>query len=235
MAPPEIVSTEKWLEARKALLAKEKAFTRARDELSAERRGMPWVAVRKDYDFDTIQGRRSLADLFDGKGQLIVYHFMLGPEWQRPCKSCSFWADGYARLHPHLAARDVTLLTVSRAPLAKLEETKKRFGWTFPWASSLGSDFNYEFGVSFKPEDARSGNALYNYERRSFPAEEAPGISVFAKDDAGTVFHTYSTFARGLDMLNPAYHLLDLVPRGRDEAGLPHPMEWVRLRDEYGR
>ncbi|MBI3433635.1 MAG: DUF899 domain-containing protein [Proteobacteria bacterium] len=233
MPSANIVAREAWLVARKELLAKEKAFTRARDGLAAERRKMPWVKLDKDYAFDTPDGRRALRDLFAGRGQLVIYHFMYGPDWKQGCKSCSFWADNFERIVPHLGARDVTLVAVSRAPLAMIAAFKARMGWTFPWVSSQGSDFNHDFGVSFDPMQQPCGDVTFNYERQPFPSEEAPGVSVFATDAAGAVFHTYSTYARGLDMLNTAYHYLDLVPRGRDEERLASPMQWVRLRDEY--
>jgi predicted dithiol-disulfide oxidoreductase (DUF899 family) len=231
MASPRIVSPDQWLAARKTLLAKEKAFTRARDALSAERREMPWVKIEKPYSFDTGKGRKTLAELFEGRSQLLVYHFMFAPEWKEGCKSCSFWADNYNGVDIHLAHRDVTLMAISAAPLATLEMYKKRMGWTFTWASSAGSDFNADFHVSFTPDQLKSGKVDYNYEIRGFPETEAPGISVFAKDAAGAVYHTYSTYARGLDMLNGAYHLLDLTPKGRDEGG--RNMFWLRRRDQY--
>jgi predicted dithiol-disulfide oxidoreductase (DUF899 family) len=226
-----MVSQAEWLEARKALLAKEKAFNRARDALTAERQALPWVKVEKPYVFETAKGTASLADLFDGRSQLLIYHFMYGPDWTEGCKSCSFWADNYNGIDIHLAHRDVTLMAVSRAPLATLEAYKKRMGWTFAWASSLGSDFNADFQVSFDPARPKGDPVYYNYETRGFPMSEAPGISVFVKDAGGAVYHTYSTYARGLDMLNGAYHMLDLVPKGRDEGG--RGMAWLRHRDRY--
>jgi predicted dithiol-disulfide oxidoreductase (DUF899 family) len=232
MPQPKIVSREEWLAARKALLAREKEFTRARDALSAERRALPWVKVEKTYMFDGPDGRESLSGLFAGRSQLLAYHFMYGPGWEEGCKSCSFWADNYNGIDIHLAHRDVTLVAASRAPLAALEAYKKRMGWSFKWVSSLGSDFNADYHVSFTPEQ-QAGPVDYNYEMRTFPSEEAPGVSVFAKDEAGAVYHTYSTYARGLDMLNGAYHLLDLVPKGRDEQNLPYGMAWLRHRDRY--
>jgi predicted dithiol-disulfide oxidoreductase (DUF899 family) len=227
----QVVSPEEWLAARKALLAKEKAFTRLRDQLSAERRTLPWVEVDKAYVFDGADGKETLADLFAGHSQLLVYHFMFGPDWNEGCPSCSFWADNYNGIVVHLAHRDVALVAISRAPLEKLEAYKRRLGWSFKWVSSLGNDFNRDYHVSFTPEEQKT--AVYNYEARGFGSSEAPGVSVFAKDDAGNIFHTYSCYARGLDMLNGAYHLLDLVPKGRDEAGLSHPMAWVRRHDKY--
>lgn len=228
-----IVSREEWLEARKEHLAREKAFTRQRDELSRERRALPWVRVEKDYVFQGPNGPESLGDLFDGRGQLLVQHFMYGPDWEEGCPSCSFWADGYDGFIVHLAQRDVTMVAVSRAPLDKLDAYKRRMGWRFTWVSSLGSDFNRDFQVSFSPEEMASGEMTYNYETRGFPADEAPGVSVFARNEAGEIFHTYSCYARGLDMLNGAYHYLDLVPKGRDEDDLPHSMAWVRRHDQY--
>ena len=233
MAHTKIVSQEEWLAARKSLLAKEKEFTRLRDQLSAERRALPWVRLDKDYVFDTPGGKESLSDLFAGRSQLIVYHFMFQSDWNDGCKSCSFWADNFNGIDVHLAHRDVTLLAVSRALLDQLEAFRKRMGWGFKWVSSSGNDFNRDFHVSFKPEEISKGDVYYNYGMQKFPVEEAPGISVFCKDAAGSVFHTYSCYARGLDMLNGAYHYLDLSPKGRDEAGLPYTMAWLRLRDRY--
>jgi predicted dithiol-disulfide oxidoreductase (DUF899 family) len=225
-----VVSRDEWLSARKALLAKEKAFTRQRDELSAERRELPWVRVEKAYAFDGPQGKETLADLFEGRSQLLVYHFMFGPDWQEGCPSCSFWADNYNGIVAHLNHRDVTLAAISRAPLERLEQYKKRMGWSFKWVSSYGTDFNHDFHVSFTPEE--KATAYYNYQARGFSSEEAPGISIFAKNASGSVFHTYSCYSRGLDMLNGAYHLLDLTSKGRDEEP-GHPMSWVRRHDRY--
>jgi len=228
-----IVSREQWIEARRALMTREKELTRAREALSEARRELPWVRVDKDYVFDGAEGRMHLADLFRGRSQLIVQHFMFAPAWDEGCKSCSFWADGYDRMIPHLAARDTTLVAVSRAPLAKLIAFKQRMGWTFDWLSSAASDFNYDYAVSFTAEQIRSGAKTYNFGTSGFGTEEAPGISVFYRNEAGEIFHTYSCFARGLDMMNAAYHYLDLTPLGRHEEGLPYPMDWVRLRDRY--
>ena len=227
----QVVSREEWLAARKALLAKEKAFTRERDQLSRERRALPWVKVDKAYVFHGPNGKETLSDLFAGNGQLLVYHFMFGPDWNEGCPSCSFWADNYNGIVEHLKHRDVTLVAISRAPLEKLAAYKRRMGWSFKWVSSLGNDFNHDYHVSFTPEEQK--NAVYNYTAQGFGTSEAPGISVFAKDEAGHIFHTYSCYARGLDMLNGAYHLLDLVPKGRDEDGLSYPMAWVRRHDQY--
>ena len=233
MQPHKIVSREEWIEARKALLAREKDFTHARDRLSEERRALPWVKVEKPYMFESAAGTKTLAGLFKGRPQLVVQHFMFAPEWHEGCKSCSFWADGFERMIPHLAARDTTLVAVSRAPVAKLEAFKTRMGWTFDWVSSAPSDFNFDYAVSFTPDQVKSGANIYNFGTSGFGVEEAPGISVFCRDEAGDIFHTYSCFARGLDMMKAAYHYLDLTPLGRHEDGLPYPMDWVRLRDQY--
>jgi predicted dithiol-disulfide oxidoreductase (DUF899 family) len=233
MQPHQIVSRQEWIEARKAHLAHEKELTRARERLSEERRALPWVKVDKPYLFDAADGRKTLADLFKGKNQLVVQHFMFAPDWNEGCKSCSFWADGFERMVPHLAARDTTLVAVSRAPLPKLLAFRNRMGWTFDWVSSAASDFNYDYAVSFTPDDLKSGNRIYNFGTTDFSIEEAPGISVFYRNEAGDIFHTYSCFSRGLDMMNAAYHYLDLTPLGRHEEGLPYPMDWVRLRDQY--
>ena len=228
------VSREEWLVARKALLEEEKRFTRARDALAAKRRELPWVRIEKAYVFEGPRGKAALADLFDGAGQLVVYHFMYPPEWKAGCKSCSFWADSFNGIRDHLRQRDVTMVAVAAAPLPQIEAFRRRMGWSFPWFSSAGSDFNHDFGVSFTEAERQSGAKLYNFGTQSFGGPEAPGLSVFAKDGSGAVFHTYSCYARGLDTLNAAYQFLDLVPKGRDEDGLGYPMEWVRLRDEYG-
>lgn len=229
-----IVSREEWVEVRKKLLAKEKEFTRLRDRLSAERRELPWVRVDKDYVFDGPAGKESLAQLFEGRSQLVVYHFMFGPDWDVGCKSCSFWADNFNGIVAHLNQRDVTLVAISRAPLTTLQAFARRLGWSFKWLSSLGCDFNFDYQVSFTPEALAKGEVIYNYAKSAMSMSELPGISVFFKDPRGGIFHTYSCYARGLDMLNTAYHYLDLVPKGRDEAGLPYPMSWVRHRDQYG-
>jgi len=233
MQPHRIVSREEWIEARKALMAREKEFTRARDRLSEERRALPWVRVDTSYVFDGPGGKRTLADLFGGRSQLVVQHFMFAPDWNEGCKSCSFWADQFDHMIPHLAARDTTLVAVSRAALQKLDAFKARMGWTFDWFSSAASDFNHDYAVSFRPDEIRSGAKVYNFGTSSFGGEEAPGISVFYRDQAGVIFHTYSCFARGLDMMNAAYHYLDLTPLGRHEEGLSYPMAWLRLRDQY--
>lgn len=229
-----IVSHEEWITARKELLKKEKEATRLLDQLSAERRKLPWVKVDKKYVFDTPGGKTTLADLFAGRSQLVIYHFMFGPDWQEGCPSCSFVSDHFDGTLPHLAARDVTLAVVSHAPLAKIEAFKKRMGWRFKWVSSHGGDFNADFHVSFTKEDLAKGKVYYNYTMQEFPSAEAPGLSVFYKNAAGDVFHTYSTYGRGLDMLMGTYRILDLAPKGRDEDNLEFSMEWVRYHDRYG-
>jgi predicted dithiol-disulfide oxidoreductase (DUF899 family) len=230
---PNVVSHVEWLAARSEFLTKEKEFTRLRDELSRQRRTLPWEKVEERYEFDSTKGKVTLADLFDGRSQLIVYHFMFGPGWQEGCPSCSYVADHFDGSIMHLANRDTTLAAVSRAPLAEIEAFKKRMGWKFQWVSSFGSDFNFDYHVSFTPEEKASGKVEYNYTKGEFPSEEAPGASVFAKDAAGEVFHTYSSYARGLDILVGTYNFLDLVPKGRDEDGLAFSMSWVRHHDRY--
>jgi predicted dithiol-disulfide oxidoreductase (DUF899 family) len=228
-----VVSRDDWLAARRQLLNQEKEFTRRRDELSAERRELPWVRVDKDYVFDTPDGKATLGDLFDGRSQLMVYHFMFGPDWEQGCPSCSFVSDHIDGANWHLPHRDVTLLAVSRAPLAQIEAFKQRMGWRFKWVSSYGSDFNYDFHVSFTKEELAKGKVDYNYDMVE-GYDELPGLSVFYKDENGDVFHTYSAYARGLDMLIGAYNYLDLAPKGRDEAALPWTMAWVRHHERYG-
>ncbi len=229
----QIVSQEEWLARRKKLLSQEKEFTRLRDQLSAERRELPWVKVDKQYVFDGPDGKETLADLFDGRSQLIVYHFMFGPGWEQGCPSCSFVSDHIDGANWHLPQRDVTLLAVSRAPLPEIEAFKQRMGWGFKWVSSYGNDFNHDYHVSFTPDEMARGEVYYNYGMEQFPSEEAPGVSVFYKDPSGAIFHTYSAYARGLDMLVGAYNYLDLAPKGRDEADLPWTMAWVRHHDRY--
>lgn len=230
-----VVSQDEWIEARKLLIAKEKQFTRLRDELSRERRDLPWERVDKRYAFEGPDGKETLAELFAGRGQLVVYHFMFDPSWEAGCKSCSFWADNFNGIIVHLNHRDVTMVAISRAPLGKIEAFKKRMGWSFKWLSSASTDFNYDYHVSFTPEERAEGEVYYNYAARKISDPERPGISVFYKDAGGTVFHTYSCYERGLDMMNAAYHYLDLVPKGRDEAGLSFTQAWVRHHDNYDR
>ena len=230
---PKVVSEAEWLAARKDLLAKEKEFTRQRDALSSERRKMPWVKVEKNYVFDAADGKKTLGDLFGGKSQLIVYHFMFGPGWEEGCPSCSLLADHFDGSVVHLAHRDVTFVVVSRAPLPHIDAFKKRMGWHFPWVSSYGSEFNPDYHVSVTKDETAKGKVYYNYQETTFPSEERPGLSVFYKDGTGSVFHTYSSYARGLDILIGAYNFLDLAPKGRDEAGLKYGMAWVRHHDKY--
>ena len=233
MSSAKVVSHDAWLAARLDLLAEEKEFNRLRDKLTRRRQEMPWEAVEKDYKFLAADGEIPLAALFERQSQLIVFHFMLGPEWQEGCKSCSFWADNFDGIPIHLRHRDVSFVAVSRAPLAKIEAYKRRMGWSFPWVSSFGSDFNFDFQVSFTPDQLAAGKAYHNYAERQNSMSELTGVSVFAKNAEGKIFHTYSCYSRGVDMLNGAYHLLDLVPKGRDEGGLKHTMEWVRRHDQY--
>jgi len=229
---PNTANDTEWLAARRALLDREKAFQKARDELAQARRGLPWRRIRSDYVFDTVDGPKSLPQLFGDASQLLVYHFMFHPDWDEGCKSCSFWADSYNSSVPHLKARDVALIAVSRAPLDKLLAYRNRMGWSFPWVSSANNSFNFDFGVSFTPEQIENGDTTYNYRDGDVTIEELPGISVFVRD-RDKVFHTYSTYARGLDPYNNTYQLLDIVPYGRNEYDLPYPQDWVRRHDEY--
>ncbi len=233
MEKTKVVTHEEWIKARTSFLAKEKEFTKLRDALGRERRELPWERVENNYVFDGPNGKESLSDLFDGRSQLIVYHFMYGPDWDEGCKTCSFLADHFNQAIVHLNHRDVSMVAVSKAPLPVLEEFKKRMGWTFKWASSFYNDFNRDYHVSFTQEEIDSGGAYYNYRPGGFPSTEAPGASVFYKDTNGDIFHTYSVYQRGLDMFITAYHYLDIVPNGRDEDDLSYTMEWVRLHDAY--
>jgi predicted dithiol-disulfide oxidoreductase (DUF899 family) len=234
MTNHQVVSREKWIEARRALLAKEKELTHQKDELAHLRRELPWIKVEKKYVFDSLQGKVTLGELFGRCNQLIVYHFMFHPDWKEGCPSCSFLMDHIDGAIPHLAARDTSLALVSRAPSAKIEAFKKRMGCHFKWVSSFGSDFNYDYQVSFTPEQHAKGKVDYNYRMEEFPSEEAPGLSVFYKDhETGDVFHTYSTYARGLDPLVGTYTLLDMVPKGRDEDKYSFTMAWLRHHDRY--
>jgi predicted dithiol-disulfide oxidoreductase (DUF899 family) len=228
-----IVSRSEWLDARRALLAREKDFTQARDALSAQRRELPWVKIDTNYVFDGPNGKETLADLFDGRSQLIVYHFMFGPDWEQGCPSCSYLCDHIDGTLVHLAQRDVTLLAVSRAPFTRIVPFKKRMGWRFKWVSSYGNDFNRDFHVSFTKEELAKGKVDYNFAPTEFPIGEAHGVSVFYKVKTGDVFHTYSTYARGCDLLVGTYNYLDLAPKGRDEDGLSFTMAWVRHHDRY--
>jgi predicted dithiol-disulfide oxidoreductase (DUF899 family) len=228
-----VVSREAWVGERKKLLAREKELTRLSDQIARERRALPWVRVDKDYVFATLEGPRRLADLFEGRRQLLVQHFMFAPGWEQGCKSCSYMADHNDGAVPHLSQRDVTFLAISRAPLADIERFRQRMGWKFKWVSSFGTDFNHDFGVNFTQDEMSTGKVDYNYTKQPFPHEEAPGISVFYQDDAGEVFHTYSRFGRGVEVMMHTYPLLELTPKGRDEDALDYPMAWVRHHDRY--
>jgi len=228
-----IISRDEWVAERKTLLSHEKELTRLRDRIARERRALPWVRIDKSYAFDTPEGRRTLAELFDGRRQLLVQHFMFAPGWEQGCPSCSFMADHSDGMNVHLAQRDVTLVAVSRAPLADIERFRRRMGWQFNWVSSHGSDFNYDFGVSFTPEEVAKGELYYNYGKWPLAHEEWPGISVFFKNNANEVFHTYSTYGRGVEVMMGTYDMLDLTPKGRDEGDGRHKMGWVRHHDRY--
>jgi predicted dithiol-disulfide oxidoreductase (DUF899 family) len=229
-----IVSRDEWLAARRALLAKEKELTRLRDRLSAERRELPWVRVERNYVFDTAQGKKTLAELFEGRSQLFVYHFMFGPDWEEGCIGCSFAADHFDGAAVHLEHHDVTVVAVSRAPLAKLEAYKKRMGWRFKWVSSAGSDFNYDYHVSFTREEMARGRVFYNFGMTDASIEELPGASVFYRDENGDIYHTYSAYARGGEELLGAYVILDATPNGRNETGpYRNLMDWVKRHDQY--
>ena len=230
---PNVVSRTDWLAARKQLLVKEKAATRLRDSLAAERRQLPWVEIDQPYGFHDADGQLTLADLFEGRSQLVVYHFMFGPDWEEGCRSCSMAADAFDAAAVHLAQRDVSFVTVSRAPYERLAEFQRRLGWKFRWVSSLGSTFNRDFGVQFTPEEVEAGTPLYNFGSCGPYADESPGLSVFYRGPDQTIYHTYSTYGRGAEGLLMPYYYLDLVPKGRDEAGLPWPMAWVRHHDRY--
>jgi predicted dithiol-disulfide oxidoreductase (DUF899 family) len=229
-----IVSEEEWVEARKGLLKKEKEFTTLRDQLSQQRRDLPWVAVNKEYVFEGQNGKQTLSELFDGRSQLLVYHFMFDPSWKAGCSLCSYVADNFNGIIVHLNQRDVTMIAVSRAPYSKLAAYQKRMGWDFKWVSSYDTDFNFDYHVSFTEEELAKKEAFYNYITQDPLLPEREGVSVFFKDPTGRIFHTYSAYARGIDMLLVAYHYLDLVPKGRDEVGHAFPLFWVRRHDEYG-
>ena len=231
----QIVSKNEWRAARKVLLKKEKEFTALRDQLSQQRRDLPWVAVDKEYVFEGPNGKETLSDLFDGRSQLIVYHFMYDPNWDVGCPSCSFWADNFNGIVLHLNQRDVTMIAVSRAPYNKIDAYKKRLGWDFKWVSSYDTEFNFDYHVSFTKEELEMKEAFYNFTIQDPYVSEQPGVSIFYKNKSNHIYHTYSTYTRGLDILNTAYNYLDLVPKGRDEDGYDFPMTWVRRHDEYGK
>ena len=233
MDKPQVVDREQWLAARQALLEKEKDFNRLRDDITSQRQQLPWVKVNEDYQFEGEQGSKALGELFDGKSQLVVYHFMLGPDWEEGCPSCSFWADNYDGVTTHLAHRDIKLVAVSRAPLERILQYRKRMGWSFDWYSSLNNQFNFDYSVGFTPEQQQSEDNNYNFGTMKFNMDEAPGLSVFIRDEEGNIYHSYSTYARGLDMFNAAYHIMDVTPKGRDEDGLPYTMAWLRRHDQY--
>jgi len=232
MTEHRVVSPEQWLVARQELLAKEKAFTRLRDDLSRERRELPWVKVDHPYVFDGPQGKETLTELFDGRSQLVVYHFMFAPNWEAGCRHCSFWADNFDRIVVHLKQRDVTMVAISRAPYAKLAAYEKRMGWSFKWVSSGETNFNFDYRASFTPQELAAKSGLFNFTVQDPHESDREGVSVFYKDAAGSIFHTYSAYARGIDLFNTAYNYLDIVPKGRDEGDRgPY---WVRRHDEYG-
>jgi predicted dithiol-disulfide oxidoreductase (DUF899 family) len=231
----QIVSKDEWIAARKVLLKKEKEFTALRDQLSQQRRDLPWVAVDKEYVFDGPNGKETLSDLFDERNQLIVYHFMYDPNWDLGCPSCSFWADNFNNIIVHLNQRDVTMIAVSRAPYSKIAAYKKRMGWDFKWVSSFDTDFNHDYYVSFTSDELEKKEGFYNFTIQDPTVSELPGVSVFYKDPSGKIFHTYSAYSRGIDILNNTYNYLDIVPKGRDEDGYEFSMAWVRRHDEYGK
>lgn len=233
MNPPQIATPAEWLERRRILLEKEKELTRLRDELASERQKLPWVRLEKNYEFQGASGKVRLSELFGDKSQLIIYHFMFGPGWSEGCPSCSLMSDQFDATLCHLAARDVAFAVVSRAPYAEIASFKKRLGWGFPWVSSFETDFNRDYNVSFSREEVNSGRQFYNFGPNGFPSEEGPGISVFARDDSGALYHTYSTYARGAEPMLNVYQFLDITPKGRAEQGLPWPMAWVRHHDRY--
>ena len=228
-----VVSKAQWIAQRKTLLAREKELTRLRDQIARERRALPWERVETDYVFEAPEGRRTLGELFGDRRQLLVQHFMLAPGWEQGCPSCSFMADHTDGMNVHLAHRDVGFVAISRAPLAEIERFRRRMGWQFKWVSSHGTDFNYDFGVSFTPQEVARGKLHYNYGEWPMASEEWPGISVFYKDDAGEIFHTYSTYGRGVEVMMGTYAMLDLTPKGRDEGDGPYKMDWVRHHDRY--
>jgi predicted dithiol-disulfide oxidoreductase (DUF899 family) len=235
MTTHRVVSHEEWIEARRRHLAREKELTHLRDQLAQERRELPWEKVDKHYVFDGAKGKESLADLFEGRNQLVVYHFMFDPSWDEGCKSCSFWIDNLDGIVVHLSHRDVSFVAISRAPYETIQAYRRRMGWRVKWLSSFANDFNRDYHVTFTPEEQASGHVYYNYTPAPRPGSEAPGISVFYRDTDGAIYHTYSAYGRGIEVVNAAYQVLDLVPKGRDEAGFSYPMEWLERHDAYER
>ena len=229
-----IVPQDEWLKARKALLAKEKEFTKTRDALSSARRDLPWTLIEKNYVFDGPNGKETLSDLFGGKSQLIVYHFMFGPGWEEGCEHCSFWADHFDSVNIHIGQRDTTFVVISRAPLKEIEPFKKRMGWRFKWVSSFDTDFNFDLKVSFTPEQLKNGTAIYNYAKLDVEIDQREGVRAFYRDQNGDIYHTYSSYARGIDLMNTTYNFLDLTAKGRDENP-DATQNWVRYHDEYQR
>ncbi len=227
-----VVSQREWLAARKRLLAKEKKFSKLRDELTRQRRALPWEKIEKEYVFDGPNGRETLAELFCGKSQLLVYHFMFGPDWGEGCAHCSFWADHFDSVNAHIGQRDTTFVVISRAPLKEIKPFKKRMGWRFKWVSSFNTDFNFDFNVSFTPEQRKSGKAIYNYAPLDMDIDEREGASAFYKDSKGDIYHTYSTYERGIDLMNTTYNFLDMTAKGRDENP-ERTQDWVRYHDRY--
>ena len=227
-----VVSEKEWLKARQQLLIKEKKFSKLRDELNKQRRALPWVKIEKEYAFNGPNGKETLADLFDSKSQLLVYHFMFGPGWGEGCAHCSFWADHYDSVQWHLGQRDTAFVVISRAPLKEIRPFKKRMGWQFKWVSSNGSDFNFDLNVSFTPEQLKNGTAIYNYRPLNMDIDEREGTSAFYKEAKGGIYHTYSTYERGIDLMNTTYNFLDLTAKGRDENP-KHSQDWVRYHDQY--
>lgn len=228
-----VVSMDQWVTERKALLAREKELTRLQDQIASERRALPWVRIDKAYAFDAPEGRRTLADLFEGRRQLLVQHFMLGPGWEEGCKSCSYMADHIDGMKLHLEHRDITMLVISRAPLIEIERFRERMGWKFKWVSSYGTEFNHDFGVSFTKDELAQDEVYYNFDMQPFPHEEAPGVSVFYRNEAGEVFRTFSTYGRGVEVMMGTYRMVDLTPKGRDERNRFDTMDWVRHHDRY--
>lgn len=227
-----VVSKKEWVKARKQLLVKEKKFSKARDEIAKQRRALPWVKIEKEYIFEGPNGKETLAELFNGKSQLVVYHFMFGPGWGEGCAHCSFWADHYDGVTKHIGARDTAFAVISRAPLKEIKPFKKRMGWQFKWVSLNGNDFNFDMDVSFTPEQLKNGTAIYNYVPLEMDIDEREGASAFYKDSRGDIYRTYSTYARGIDLLNTTYNFIDLTAKGRDENP-KRSQEWVRYHDQY--